>query len=274
MNKNYLKLISTDSVGWLGTPKQFIYLYKNYFEDGTFDGVEMIAFKPLSRLKNFIAVLKKNNIATLSFHGKTGGENRLPPKYGIIMTIVNSFIFSAEKLIKNFKDINFLSHTPYLENKSVKKFIINIKPKTLWIENHNYGEEGIEKAKIQIIDYRKKGVNVYGMLDLYHFLAKVPISKMINDWPKILEKIKTYTEWFSGIHFPIGSRVGDSLPIEKMTDEMLALFGKKIVPYLKRLVIENQQADFGLFGSTKSMLKKQKQRNQVNFLRLKKAKIL
>lgn len=268
------KLISTDSVGWLGTPEQFVYLYKDYFKDGTFDGAEMIAFKPFGKLKKFINILEKNKIPTLSFHGKTGGENRLPPKYGIIMTIVNSFIFSAETLINNFNSIDFLSHTPYLENDFIKKTIIDCRPKTLWIENHNYGEQGIEEAKNQILDYRKKGVDARGMLDLYHFLAKVPISKMIEDWLKIIKKIEGYFEWFSGVHFPIGSRTDDSLPIEKMTDEMLSLFGKKIVPFLKRIVIENQQAGSGLVISTKKMLDKQKIRNKINFYRLKKAGML
>ncbi len=268
------KLISTDSVGFLGSPNQFVYLYEDYFKDGTFDGVEMIAFKPINRLKKFISVLEKHNIPTVSFHSKTGGENRLPAQYGLIMTVVNSFIFGVEDLIKNFKDKEFLSHTPYLENEQVKKFIFANKPKTLWVENHLYGQKGIEDAKKLISEYRKNGVNTHGMLDVYHFLAKIPTANMVEDWVKIIGEIETYLEWFSGIHFPIGTRTDDSLPIEKMTDQMLDFFGKKIVSRLDRVVIENQQKYFGLICSTKKMLDSQKERNRVNFLRLRKFGIL
>jgi len=274
MKKKYLKLISTDSIGWLGKPEQFIYLYKDYFKDGTFDGVEMIAFKPVSRLKKFISILDQHNIPTISFHSKTGGENRLPAQYGIIMTIVNFFIFGVEDLTLNFKDIEFLSHTPYVENKKIKDFIVNNKPKTLWIENHLYGRKGIEDAKNQIIDYRKKGIDAHGMLDLYHLLAKVPTKELVKTWSKIVAEASNYLKWFSGIHFPIGSHKDDSLPIEQITDEMLELFGKKIVPHLDRVVIENIQENLGLFFSTTKMLEKQKKRNKINFQRLKKTGIL
>lgn len=268
------RIISTDSIGFLGSPQQFLYLYKDYFENNTFDGVEMIAFKPLRRLKNFMDILKKHNIKILSFHGKTGGENRLPKKYGIVIKIVNAFILNVETLIKDFNNIDFLSHTPYFKEKKIKEFIIKTKPKIIWIENHNYGEEGIEEAIREIKDYRRQKINAWGILDLYHFLAKIPTKKIIDDWDKIIKKIENYTQWFSGVHFPIGSRVDDSLPIDQMTDEMLLLFGKRIVPLLKRLVIENQQAGIGLFGSTKKMLEKQKKRNKIIFSRLKKARIL
>lgn len=268
------KLISTDSIGWLGKPEQFIELYKDYFEDKTFNGVELIAFKPIKKLEKTINVFKQNNIPIISFHSKTGGENRLPTKYGIVMKVVNSFIFGVDTLTKRYKNIEFLSHTPYLENKKVKEIIVNNKPKAVWIENHTYGKKGI-KETIELINiYRKLGINVKGMLDLYHLLAYVPVKEMIDSWPKIIEDIESNIKWFSGIHFPIGSRKDDSLPIEQMTDKMLSLFGKKIIPHLERVVIENQQANLGLFYSTKQMLEKQKRRNKINFLRLKRAGIL
>lgn len=268
------KLISTDSIGWLGNPNQFINLYDDYFKEGTFDGVEMIAFKPKAKLDYFIDELKKNNISVFSFHGKTGGENRLPTKYGIVMTLVNAFIFGVKSLTVNFKDIDVLFHTPYLMNNKIKEYIFLNKPKTLWIENHDYGEKGIKEAIIQIQDYRNHGINAQGMLDLYHLLAKVSNNKIVEEWEKIVDDIENNLQWFSGVHFPIGNRLDDSLPIEEMTDKILSYFGKRIVPKLDRIVIENQQEGLGMFFSTKNMLEKQKERNRINFLRLKKAKIL
>lgn len=267
-------LVSTDSIGFLGRPEQFIELWKEYFDNKTFDGVEIIAFKPLSRLSKLISTLGKNNIPVLSFHGKTGGENRLPPKYGIIMGIVNSFIFKAEFLVKNFREIEFLSHTPYLENEKIKNFIVNDKPKTLWIENHTYGKKGIKETIQQISDYRKNGVNAKGMFDLFHLLAKKSAKEMAEEWPQIIDDIQTFIKWFPGLHFPIGTRLDDSLPIDDMTDEMLKLFARKIVLHVERVVFENQQKNLGLFFSTDKMLADQKARNKRIFKRLKKTGVI
>ncbi|MCL4363835.1 hypothetical protein M1328_01195 [Patescibacteria group bacterium] len=268
------KLISTDSVGFLGSPEQFLYLYREYFQDATFDGVEMIAFKPLGRLKNFVAVLEKSGIATVSFHGKTAGENRLPAHYGVVMTIVNSLIFDAWKLAKSFPEVEFLSHTPYLEKNQIKNFLTKRPPKIFWVENHAYGKQGIDNA-IKLIEwYWKRGLNAQGMLDVYHLLAKIPPGDLQKKWSTILDEISGYLKWFRGIHFPIGTRKNDSLDIENMSDEMLALFGKKIVSRLDRVVIENQQKNLGLFFSANSAINKIKRRNRINFTRLKKAGIL
>jgi len=40
------------------------------------------------------------------------------------------------------------------------------------------------------------------------------------------------------------------------------LFAKKIIPYVERVVFENQQVNMGLFFSTNQMLKTQKERNR------------
>ena len=93
-------------------------------------------------------------------------------------------------------------------------------------------------------------------------------------WSTIIDEISGYLKWFRGIHFPIGTRKNDSLDIENMSDQMLSLFGKKIVSRLDRVVIENQQKNLGLFFSTKAGLDEIKRRNRINFTRLKKAGIL
>ncbi len=266
------KIISTDSIGFLGNPKQFLYLYQQYFKDKTFDGVEMIAFKPLKRLKNFIETLEKNGIKTYSFHGRTGGENQFPFQYKLMMYLVNFFILDIDNLSK-FKNIRILIHTPYAKKEKIKNLILKTKPKLL-IENHLSGEKGVIEAIDQIEKYQNLGIKTDGVFDIKHFLFDVNFSQMKKDWLKIIEKIKKYTQWFSYIHFPIGPRSADSLPIIEMTDEMLEVFGKEIIPKIKTLVIENQQNNFGLFYSNQQMLKKQKQRNDFIFKKLKKAKIL
>lgn len=274
-------LVSTDCIGFLGRPDQFIRLWKKYFDKGIFDGVEIIAFKPIERLKRLVSILRENNIPVLSFHGKTGGENKLPFISRIIMTVVNFFIIDVDKLLKNFPKIEFLSHAPYLEKNSVKEIVLGNRPKKIWIENHLYGKKGVETAIRQIIFFRKNGINTFGMLDVFHYVARFDKDLKIN-WNNIVKKLKSYIllkdslkkQIFTGIHFPIGSRLGDSLPIDSMSDEMLTLFAEKIIPNVERIVFENQQKNLGLLLSTGKMLKEQKTRNKRIIERLKKTGVI
>jgi len=274
-------LVSTDSIGFLGKPEQFVRLWKEYFDDKTLDGVEIIAFKPLSRLSKLVSTLGKNNIPVLSFHGKTGGENILDLFSRIIMTLVNFRIFNAEVLLKNFPGIEFLSHAPYFEKKSNKLIIFQQQPKKIWIENHLSGKQGIEDAIQQINIYRENKINANGMLDIYHYIAH-SIDSLQTNWTTLVEELKSYIllkdnqgkQLFTGIHFPIGSRLGDSLPIDSMTNEMFELFAEKIIPYVERVVFENQQKVPGLFFSTDKMLADQKARNKRIIERLKKTGII
>ena len=247
-------LISTDSIGFLGKPEQFIKLWKEYFDDKTLTGVEVIAFKPLSRLDRLVSTLKKNNIPVLSFHGKTGGEDLLNFLPRIIMTLVNSFIIDVKTLLKYFPEIEFLSHGPYFEKKPIKQIVLQCQPKKIWIENHLYGKKGIEEAIKQIVVYRESRINAYGMLDIFHYVAH-SVKTLKKDWPNIVEELKFYfllkdkqgKQLFTGIHFPIGSRLGDSLPIDNINDKMLELFAQKIIPHVERVVFENQQKNLRLF---------------------------
>ena len=260
----------------MGRPEQFVDLWGEYFNNKTFSGVEAVAFKSVNRLKRLIDILRINNIPVLSFHGKTGGENKLNFSGRIIMTAVNIFISNVGDLLKYFPEIEFLSHSPYFEKKSIQKVILKNKPKKIWIENHLYGRQGVEDAIKQIIFFRKNEVNAEGMLDIYHFVAH-SIKTFKTNWPKIVEELKLFflqkdyqgKQFFSGIHFPIGTRLDDSLPIDNMNDEMLKLFARKIIPHVERVVFENQQKNLGLFFSTKKMLEEQKARNKIIIERFK-----
>ncbi len=282
MKKKYLKIISTDSIGWLGKPEQFVYLYKNYFEDGTFDGAEAIAFRPLSKLLKLISVLKKNKIKVISLHGRTGGENLLPFIYHVMMIAVNKTLLNARETLANFFARDILFHTPYTENPAVEEMILRFPPKTLLLENHRIGKAGIDDTLKQVDYYRKKGINAFGLIDIYHYVYALPTEFIKTNWTAIVTELEKFFKlkdkknqpYFNAVHFPIGSRIDDSLPIEEMNDQMLELFAKKITPFLKRLVIENQVKNLGLVFSTKSMLKKQKQRNRINIKRLLKTGIL
>jgi len=274
-------LVSTDSIGFLGRPKQFIELWSEYFSNETLSGVEAVAFKPVSQLKILISTLKNNDIPVLSFHGKTGGESKLNFPGRIIMTAVNIFISNVEGLLKYFPEIEFLSHSPYFEKKSIQEVIFKKKPKKIWIENHLYGKQGVEDAIKQIIFFRKNKINTSGMLDIYHYIAHSVKDLQIN-WPKTVEELRSFfllkddqgKQFFYGIHFPIGTRLGDSLPIDTMSDDMLKLFAKRVIPYTERIVFENQQKNLGLLFSTSKMIEEQKTRNKGIIERLKKTGII
>lgn len=274
-------LVSTDSIGFFGKPKQFISIWKEFFDNKTLDGVEVIALKPLNQLNKLIANFRKNNIPVLSFHGRTGGENKLDFKSMVIMTFLNNFIEEAVNLFKRFPKVEYLSHTPYFENKTVYEAVMKNKSKKIWIENHLQGSGGIEDAIKQINIYRKKGINACGMLDIFHYV--VHSEKILpENWSNTVEELRSYfllkdrngKQFFCGIHFPIGTRLADSLPIDDMTDEMLRLFAEKIIPYVERIVFENQQKNLGLFFSTDRMIEEQKARNKNVFKRLKKIGII
>jgi len=274
-------LVSTDSIGFLGTSSQFIYLWREYFDSKTIDGVEVIAFKPLSRLQKLLETLKSVNVPVLSFHGKTGGENQLGLLGKIIMMFVNQGIVDSEILLKNFPEIDFLSHGPHFEEESTRKIVFKYQPRNIWIENHLCGRRGVEDAIKQINFYRTNKINANGMLDIYHYVADLGETLQAN-WTNTVNELLQYfllkdkngRQFFTGIHFPIGSRLDDSLPIDTMTDEMLELFAQKIIPYVERVVFENQQANVGLFFSTNEMLKEQKKRNARIIERFKKTGII
>jgi hypothetical protein len=273
--------VSTDSIGFFGKPEHFFYLWQEYFENKTLYGVEVIAFKPINRLRRLISIFKNNNISVLSFHGKTGGESLLNFFGRIIMTAVNLFINDSGILLKYFPNIELLSHAPYFSKKNVLKMIIKNNPKKIWIENHLYGKQGVEDAIKQITIYRKNNINACGMLDIYHYIAR-STTTLQKDWSNTVEELKSYfllkdnqgNRIFCGIHFPIGTRLDDSLPIDDMTDGMLELFAQKIIPHVERVVFENQQKFLGLFFSTNKMLLEQKTRNKRIIDRLKKTGII
>ena len=152
-------LVSTDSIGFLGNPGQFLYLWQEYFDNKTLDGVEVIAFKPLWRLNKLVTILKKNNIPVLEFHGKTGGENQLNLSGKIIMTLVNLGIYNVKFLLERFPEIEFLSHAPYFKKNLTKQIIFQQQPKKIWIENHLSGKRGIEDA-IKAVEFINPKISI------------------------------------------------------------------------------------------------------------------
>jgi hypothetical protein len=272
--------VSTDSIGFFGSSQQFIFLWKKYFDNNFLTGVEAIAFKPLNKTQTLIEDLKRYKISVVSFHGKTGGEELLDLFYRVSMLFINSKIIDTQILLKKFPEIEFLSHSPHFENHNIYKYIIYSHPKKIWVENHLYGKKGIDETIKQIVKFRNDNILADGMLDIYHYVCHEP--SFLDNWSTIVYELKNYilqkdasdNQLFTGIHFPIGSRLNDSLPIDSMSDTMLELFAKNIIPHITRVVFENQQSGIGLIISSKKMLEKQRARNFRIIERLKKTGII
>lgn len=277
-----IKIISTDSIGWLGRGEQFVELYGEYFERRVFDGVEVIAVKPLNRLKKIISVLEKHRIKIFSLHGRTGGENLLPPLYHIMMLAVNKMLIGAKDTLVNFSEKTILFHTPFSTLSEVEKLIKKYPPKKLILENHRVGKWGIEDTVKQVNYYRNLGIKTSGLIDIYHYIYGQSTGHLKKNWQKIVDEIENFfrikdlsgKRIFDAVHFPIGTRISDSLPIDEISDEMLKYFAVKIIPFLERFVIENQVKNLGLVYSTKSMMEKTKERNKRNIDRLLKSGLL
>ncbi len=275
-----IKSISTDSIGWLGNENHFLNLYYSYFKNKIINGVEIIPFKPIIKTLNFVNKIKNLNINKIKFHGQTGGENYLKFFNKITMTVVNKTIIDLKNLLLNFSDYELLFHEPLISERKNLGLIIKNPPKILTIENHQPYEKGLEKI-IKIIDIlRKNKINCYGLIDIYHFTLNEKPEKIVKNWEKNILKIKAYLQlkdergvkYFNSIHFPIGSRKTDSLPINLLTDNQLEFFAKNILPFINSLTIENQQEYLGLIYPFN--INKIKKRNQLIFNRLKKAGIL
>lgn len=275
-----VKYISTDSIGWLGNENHFLSLYLNYLKNKTFDGVEIIPFRPIKRTLNFINKLKNIGIKNIRFHGQTGGEKYLNLFNQITMNFVNNTIIDVKNLLLNFNNYEILFHEPLINEKNNLELIIHYPPKILFIENHQPNEKGLKKI-IKIIDVlRKNKVNCYGLIDIYHFTLNEKPENIIKNWEKNIFTIKSYLQlkdkngkkYFDSIHFPIGKRLTDSLPIDLLTNNQLKFFSKNIIPYINSLTIENQQPYLGLIYPLN--INKIKKRNEKIFHRLKNNRII
>ncbi len=274
------KLISSDSIGWLGNENHFLNLYYQYFKNQTFNGVEIIPFKPIKKTLNIVNKLKNFDIKIIRFHGQTGGEKYLKFFNKISMNFINNTIIDIKNLLTNFSNFELLFHEPLISQEKNLQLIIKTPPKTLIIENHQPYQEGLDKIIKNLDILRKNNISSFGLIDIYHFTLNEKHEKIAKNWEKNILKIKAYLQlkdekgikYFNSIHFPIGSRKTDSLPINLLTDNQLEFFAKNILPFINSITIENQQEYLGLIYPFN--INKIKKRNQLIFNRLKKAGIL
>lgn len=265
ISSNQQILVSTDSIGFLGTASQFLYLWDEYFKDGFLSGVELIGFKPVFKTKKIFEKLNKKNIKVISIHGKIGTVPKLDLIRKIFLRMIDFFILEYSQLIKNFSECEFLFHSTYLKNPQIQKEILKNPPEVLWIENSSSLQKNFNELDetLKLVDFfRKHKIKSFGMLDLYHATAFRSPEEIINDWFFIFKQLKKYLNYFSGIHLPIGPRLSDALPIELADREKIDFLKKEILSNPQRIVIENPQTYSSFIFLTDKMIKNQKDRNK------------
>ena len=273
-------IVSSDSIGALGTISDFLFLWKDYFDSNIFDGVEVIANLPMFRLTQLITDLEHNHIPVFSLHGKTGYESIDSLIVKVYIALLNLILIPTKQLLTRFSKFNILVHAPYVKKKF--NLIVNNPPQQLIVENHMNHDYSISEVIKIVTLLRQQHINATGLIDIYHYVNYLSTNEILNSWGEIVNKISEYLKMtddqgikiFSIIHLPIGPRLGDNLPIDQMTDQMLTEFAEKVIPLVEVVTFENQQKNIGLLLSTQSMLNRQKERNKRVFDRLIKTNVL
>ncbi len=244
-------LISTDILGMFGDIEILQKLYGNEFRY-----LEMITWAPT--LDKQIIQGLKTGYEIVRLHGRLFSPKH--PELGVDSLMLyagNFFLKSTPQLLKSYaQNYDILLHTPVFDDQATIHFAGRYKEsiKQLWLENHGFGELGVERALHIAGLLQDEGVNAGICFDLAHFIGSKNLqnSDFSGHWYRLLDfltnrmltaKNKQGNLIPLSLHFPIGAEPGDSLPVlDKMTDNMLTDLTSIIKNSRIALVtLENQQ---------------------------------
>lgn len=202
-------VISTDSLGLVRADWK---LLRQMWGSLT-DKAEVIGFR--SMLERLYDQAADCGFHIQEIHGRVGWNRDM---FGSIMTdVADTLIVSTAELIDQYAaNCPVLLHTT--EALANEKLIISKKEsiKLLWVENqpHSGAVNDTEKT---IKTFNDQGVSVGFMFDLAHYLygENDNDQKFSQRWEKTLNVLNDIikTNAHVGIHFPIGTRKNDSLPV-------------------------------------------------------------
>lgn len=253
-------LVSTDSTGFFGRPMHWKKAWEFAWQDSAFGGYEAIAWggQMTAWTDYLLENAKELGCNVVGLHGRTGGIHET---YGgfdrVILGTLNRFILPTPDLIKRAPSVDYiLIHGPELRNESYHRLLREktSQVKLLYVENHlRPGADGQALSVAQ--DLRMAGVNAGVMFDLFHdFMHRRLNGDIASSWNKTLFKLRQVLEQKDfegqaipvGIHVPVGTKVGDSLPFDAMTPSMWQNLGSLMQTRKDiRVVIENQQTGLG-----------------------------
>lgn len=272
-------IVSTGSAGALADPLLWRKLWPEIETDERFGGFEMIGWGDLfwDRTSYLLDKAAQLGIKVAGIHGRIGTvtEGRsLASK--IRIKLINNFLVSTRALLSTYtKEVDYvLVHQPEMFIPvNIKAALLNkAKIKLLFLEN-NPSKGSLEKALDKIKELRTSGVNAGLTFDLYHFFKTLPRGEFETDWHETLQKLQELTQQSAkenfpmAVHIPVGTDLGDSFPMEEMTDSSWQDLGWILKKENLRIVIENQQSNGRLFLN-KSQISSQVKRNQLILAKL------
>ena len=189
---------------------------------------------------------------------------------------MNAGILSTRTLLTKFKEHDVLVHVSEARASMPRKYILQAKPKNIWIENHDSGTKGAMDAIIEASVLRQKGIQAHVMFDIWH-MVHVPntMESFTTLFDRAVNFLYVHTQnpngIISGVHFPIGTQ--DALPIDNMSNSQLEFVSSAIGSSIKEVVFENQRRN-GLVFLPRSLENEWFSRTNRIFDRLEKTGIL
>ncbi len=226
-------LVSTDSLGILGTPRLLNELYK-FDLAGKIDGLEMIGWAGISglRLRSLISEAQGYGWKVDGIHGRTGGlHDSFSVRHRLLLLSLNLALTETRPLAKNFADIPYiLIHTPVLRSHDNVEALKKYRQGLVFCENH-IRITGAGGALEGVIRLRQLGIKAGLMFDLLHYFEadhdSLDFDTKWNNGLLYLEKVILESRDFTGREFPLGihlsmgRNLSDSFAGRELTVERL-----------------------------------------------------
>ena len=208
-------LVSTDSIGMFGDIKNLNKLWT----PERFPYVEMISWR--GREESIISQLTAHGYRIAHLHGRMG--NDIPA-----MRLLDQLITRTPSLMRRWGTAyDILIHT----SEARKATVINAakratRIKRIWIENDESGADGVSRMRHTAQQYLHNGIPTGVVFDVFHYIRSYCESDLLlrQSWEDMMPLLIQLKPFALGIHFPIGTRVDDSLPLDRISDEMLQRF--------------------------------------------------
>lgn len=226
-------LISTDCIGMFGDIKNLTELWP----PEQFPYVEMISWR--GREKSIINQLMTHGYRVAHLHGRMGNDDPA-------MRLLDQLITRTPSLIRGWGTAHdILIHT----SEARKATVINAAKrgattiKRIWIENDESGPDGVSRMRQTAHHYLHNGVPTGVVFDVFHYIRSYCGSDLLlrHSWEEMMQFLIQLKPLPLGIHFPIGTRVDDSLPLDRISDDMIKRFAD-VCEYtgVERITLEYQ----------------------------------
>lgn len=283
--KNEL-IVSTDSLGIFGDPRNLDIVWGFLKKEPSFGGVELMGFRSHfhSPLEDTVRRIRENGFRISGIHGRIGAYLKNPLEIlrqrsfnPIIAAFLNGIVVDTPRLLGDCgsKGIDYvLFHVSEVDVERNFQMITGRGENTpaIFIENdYTSDPQGLNRAVERVKQLRGQGRNARLMFDMYHAAMSPYHQSPLLIWKKAIESLanvrKTGDDLLGGVHIPLGLRMDDSLPFEEIMDD--CQIWRDFAGVLNedggvlRRVVENQQLGFrNLTKPSLSSLRAQGVRNR------------